>query len=71
MVEGYTDQLSYAPGETAKLHVSCSCPYFSPTGDPCKHLWATILMADARGLLQSAIAATVCNTLTARGWPAA
>src|SRR4051812_11525848 len=37
-----------------KLHASCSCPYFTPTGDPCKHLWATILMADARGLLQAA-----------------
>jgi len=37
-----------------KLHVTCSCPYFTPTGDPCKHLWATILMADSRGLLPSA-----------------
>ena len=37
-----------------KLHASCTCPYFAPTGDPCKHLWATILMTDARGLLQSA-----------------
>jgi superfamily II DNA or RNA helicase len=37
-----------------KLHVACSCPYFGPAGDPCKHLWATILMADARGLLQAA-----------------
>jgi superfamily II DNA or RNA helicase len=37
----------------SKLHVSCTCPYFSPIGDPCKHLWATILMADARGLLQA------------------
>ena len=37
-----------------KLHASCTCPYFSPAGDPCKHLWATILMVDARGLLQSA-----------------
>jgi superfamily II DNA or RNA helicase len=36
-----------------KLHASCTCPYFTPTGDPCKHLWATVLMADARGLLQS------------------
>ena len=34
-----------------KLHVSCSCPYYVPTGEPCKHLWATILMADARALL--------------------
>ncbi len=37
-----------------KLHVMCSCPYFTPTGDPCKHLWATVLMADARNLLASA-----------------
>src|SRR3954468_6807036 len=36
-----------------RLHVACSCPYCGPTGDPCKHLWATILMADARGLLQA------------------
>ena len=37
-----------------RLHVACSCPYFTPTGEPCKHVWATILMADARGLLPSA-----------------
>src|SRR6185437_9407181 len=38
----------------SKLHVSCTCPYFAPTGDPCKHLWATVLMADARNLIQAA-----------------
>src|SRR3954454_19481915 len=37
-----------------KLHVSCTCPYFTPLGEPCKHLWATVLMADARNLLQAA-----------------
>ena len=37
-----------------KLHASCTCPYFGPTGEPCKHLWATVLMADARSLLPSA-----------------
>ena len=37
----------------SKLHVSCTCPYFTPTGDPCKHIWATVLVADARSLLQS------------------
>jgi hypothetical protein len=37
-----------------KLVATCSCPYFSPFGDPCKHLWATILAVDARGLLPSA-----------------
>ncbi len=36
-----------------RLLASCTCPYFSPNGDPCKHLWATILMADARDLLHS------------------
>lgn len=36
-----------------KLHIACSCPYFTPFGEPCKHIWATILMADARGLLQA------------------
>ena len=37
-----------------KLHASCTCLYFGPEGEPCKHLWATILAADAKGLLQSA-----------------
>ena len=38
----------------AKLLASCSCPYFSPQGEPCKHLWATLLLADSRGFLQTA-----------------
>jgi hypothetical protein len=38
----------------AKLHATCNCPYFGPAGEPCKHLWATLLMADARGLLAAA-----------------
>ena len=29
----------------AKLLASCTCPYFNPQGEPCKHLWATILTA--------------------------
>ncbi len=37
----------------SKLLASCSCPYFGPQGEPCKHLWATLLLADSRGLLQS------------------
>ena len=32
-----------------KLHVSCTCPYFGPQGEPCKHIWASILMADGAG----------------------
>ena len=38
----------------SKLLASCTCPYFSPQGEPCKHLWATLLLAEAKGLLQSA-----------------
>ncbi len=38
-----------------KLIAQCSCPYFGPDGAPCKHLWATVLAVDARGLLPSAL----------------
>ena len=37
-----------------KLIATCTCPYFGPDGAPCKHLWATVLAVDARGLLPSA-----------------
>lgn len=42
-----------------KLLASCTCPYFSPQGEPCKHLWATLVLADARGFLASASSAPV------------
>ncbi len=37
----------------SKLLVSCTCPYFNPQGEPCKHLWATLLLAEGRGFLES------------------
>ena len=37
-----------------RLNASCTCLYFGPEGEPCKHLWATILAADAKGLLPAA-----------------
>jgi superfamily II DNA or RNA helicase len=37
----------------SRLLASCTCPYFHPQGEPCKHLWATLLLAESRGLLQS------------------
>lgn len=37
----------------AKLVASCTCPYFSPQGEPCKHLWATLLLADSRDVFQT------------------
>ena len=29
----------------------CTCPYFRDNDEPCKHLWATLLTADAAGQL--------------------
>ncbi len=37
-----------------RLHASCTCPFFGPQGEPCKHIWATILAADAEALLNAA-----------------
>lgn len=34
-----------------KIAVSCSCAYFVDSATPCRHLWATILAADAAGHL--------------------
>jgi len=36
-----------------RLLASCTCPYFGPFGEPCKHLWAVVLLADSRNLLPS------------------
>src|SRR3954469_14569118 len=52
-VRGTTKYRVRARLRGAKLLTSCSCPYFSPQGEPCKHLWATLLLADSRGFLQS------------------
>ena len=38
------------------LSVSCDCLYFGSDG-PCKHLWAAILAAEARGYLSKAVSA--------------
>ena len=42
-------------GKTVTLF--CECPYFEGTG-PCKHLWAAILEAERRGLLNEVLTAT-------------
>jgi len=39
------------------LTVWCDCPYFEKDG-PCKHLWASILAAEAQGYLSEAAAAS-------------
>jgi len=37
--------------DDVEYHYHCSCPYFVQEGEPCKHLWATLLAADAKGIL--------------------
>ena len=34
-----------------EYHYGCSCPHFVDHDEPCKHIWATLLAADARGIL--------------------
>src|SRR5579864_4620626 len=36
------------------LAVSCTCPYYERDLDTCKHIWATVLAAGAKGYLLSA-----------------
>ena len=45
--QGYEVQVECDNGE---LSLFCSCPYFESEG-PCKHVWATVLAAEARGYL--------------------
>src|SRR5207302_185252 len=44
--------------EHGELVAWCDCPHFESDG-PCKHLWAAILAAEARGYLSAASAAGV------------
>src|SRR5712691_11507375 len=40
--------------EENSFKVRCSCPWFEDTRSACKHIWATMLAADAAGHLESA-----------------
>src|SRR5436305_15178603 len=35
----------------AQVRYSCECTDYVDTGDPCKHVWATLLEAEAAGYL--------------------
>ncbi|NLX95382.1 MAG: helicase SNF2 [Rhodopirellula sp.] len=41
--------IDHGDARSGVLEVWCGCPYFGDEG-PCKHIWATILAASARGL---------------------
>jgi hypothetical protein len=51
----YEVSLDFA-AEVGVLNAWCDCPYFGSDG-PCKHVWATVLAADAQGYLSAAAAA--------------
>src|SRR5437016_1546618 len=36
------------------LKVCCDCPYYADTSQTCKHIWATLLAAEAAGYLKGA-----------------
>lgn len=38
--------------EDDALVVNCSCPYFKSNLDTCKHIWAALLAADRKGMLE-------------------
>jgi hypothetical protein len=47
----YDVSLVYTDGV---IKMSCNCPFFQSTLDPCKHVWATILAAERKGFLSAA-----------------
>jgi superfamily II DNA or RNA helicase len=65
LVEGDRDSVfAYVQGESlyevflerkkSTIHAWCSCPYFEQHFDPCKHIWATLLVAEGRDYLLGA-----------------
>ncbi len=44
---------TFSAGDTADVdfEIECTCPDYETTGQPCKHLWAMFLQADAQDLL--------------------
>ena len=40
--------------EARQVHASCSCPYGFEYGAACKHVWAAVLAAEARGFASGA-----------------
>jgi hypothetical protein len=60
-VRGSEDYQVVIRWEQGTLFMSCNCPFFEDRG-PCKHLWATILAADAQGHLTAPRLSRVLNT---------
>jgi len=50
-VTGSARYQTHLKNDADVMRVSCSCPHFSDHGAICKHVWATALVANERGLL--------------------
>ena len=37
----------YLSSSTGSVLVDCDCPYVDGSGEPCKHIWATLLATEA------------------------
>ena len=49
-VRGTDDYDVWLEPSGRRLHVACTCPYFLDHFEVCKHIWATLLAAEARSL---------------------
>ena len=49
--EDYQVHLTRVGDHAARIAASCSCPYATEQLQPCKHVWATLIIADQQGYL--------------------
>ena len=50
----YSVYCEYDPGDHS-LDVGCTCPYYTGSYEPCKHIWAVLLTAEVRGFLDGPV----------------
>jgi hypothetical protein len=48
-VQGGQPYTVYMSREKGAVRYACDCPHYASTGAPCKHVWATLLAAEAAG----------------------
>lgn len=61
----YFASLEFRPNGVLEAH--CDCPYFNDYRDACKHLWALVLTANAKGKLEAVVRYGTPDGLTLAG----